>query len=334
MGRWARSLVLVAALGCRTTDLVDNDGDGWFSRSDCNDSNPLIHPGVAEVPADGIDNDCDPNTRDDDLDGDGFLPPFDCEPENPFVPRSFETPYDGLDNDCNPATPDDDLDRDGFALDADCDDADPARNPGQAEVPYDGVDNDCDETTPDDDLDGDGLTGAEDCDDGDSAVDTAPLWYADCDGDGFAADPDADHALPAGVASCETPLTPSCPDGTGGTWTLREPVHPPDSIANTTTDCNDLEPNAFPGQPDHFAYAGGPFAIPYDFDCDGANEFEYTTFVCLPVPASQACSVTPGYVAFQPRCGEDATIVADCAYEPVSGACTPTDVTADVVRCQ
>ena len=53
----------------------DGDGDGYYPSegfgnytADCDDSNPLIHPGKAEICNDGIDNDCDGNT--DGADGD------------------------------------------------------------------------------------------------------------------------------------------------------------------------------------------------------------------------------------------------------------------------
>ena len=35
----------------------DRDGDGFFDDVDCDDNNPAVHPGAAEV-CDGVDNDC------------------------------------------------------------------------------------------------------------------------------------------------------------------------------------------------------------------------------------------------------------------------------------
>lgn len=45
---------------------------------DCNDQNPDVSPGQLENPYNGFDDDCNPETRDDDLDGDGLLLADDC----------------------------------------------------------------------------------------------------------------------------------------------------------------------------------------------------------------------------------------------------------------
>ena len=37
----------------------DSDGDGFIDIADCDDTNFFIYPGAQEIPADGIDQDCD-----------------------------------------------------------------------------------------------------------------------------------------------------------------------------------------------------------------------------------------------------------------------------------
>nr|WP_299000144.1 MopE-related protein [uncultured Allomuricauda sp.] len=151
--------------------VIDFDGDGAFSDIDCDDNNASVNPNAEEIPYNGIDDDCNPDTLDDDLDGDGFANANDCDDNDASIkPNAEEIPYNGIDDDCNPDTPDDDLDGDGFANANDCDDNDASIKPNAEEIPYNGIDDDCNPDTPDDDIDGDGFANANDCDDTNTAV--------------------------------------------------------------------------------------------------------------------------------------------------------------------
>jgi len=171
----------------------DNDGDGYGIGSDCtdydcNDGNPDVHPGAAEVCGNGFDDDCvdgDENCPDvcEDGDGDDFgvgaaCPVQDCDDGNADInPAAQEICGNNVDEDCSGAADECvclDKDGDGYGTGdsctgPDCDDSNPDVNPGAEEVCGNGLDDDC-------------VDGEEECE----------IDCTDNDGDGFGIGADCD----------------------------------------------------------------------------------------------------------------------------------------------
>lgn len=98
---------------------VDADNDGYNTKNDCNDNDPLIYPGAPEICGDGIDQNCDgvpddgcgggPVCTDNDGDGYGFpadascsYPEEDCNDALASVnPGATENCGNGIDDDCD-----------------------------------------------------------------------------------------------------------------------------------------------------------------------------------------------------------------------------------------
>jgi hypothetical protein len=248
-------------------DVPDDDEDGYLAEVDCNDLDASVNPGVAEVPYDGVDNDCNAATLDDDLDQDGVGRIDDCDDQDPLrYPGAIEA-CDGVDNDCNTLVDDAagdlwyvDGDGDGYGVDGqtvqgctvglglsalagDCDDAVREIFPGAPER-CNGLDDDCNASV--DDNAADALT-----------------WHPDADGDGYG-DP-ASVRFDCAAGTGETLDATDCNDADA---TIRpsgiELCNSVDDDCNGTVDDNAADAVAF--------YADG--------DDDGYGDFNQRIFAC------------------------------------------------------
>jgi len=87
----------------------DEDGDHYTADDpdmrlrDCDDDNPAVHPGAAEIRGNGVDENCD-GLAAFDQDGDGWddKPGPDCDPTKRRVhPRARDKPGNGIDENCD-----------------------------------------------------------------------------------------------------------------------------------------------------------------------------------------------------------------------------------------
>ena len=248
---WHYGMTLIGDPTLRILSL-DADGDGLDPcEGDCDDGNPDVGPESEEIPFNGIDDDCDPSTLDDDGDGDGWPVSEDCDDTDPMVsPDAPELCEGGIDEDCDGRVDGDDpacgpgcTDADGDDYRAegglcgpvDCDDLDADIHPGAGEI-CDAVDNDCDGSPGPDETDGDddGWMGCEgDCDDVEGV--TFPGAPEMCDGK----DNDCDGSLPPDEADADA-----------------------DGWSECSGDCDDGNPDAHPAHPE--IQKNG-----IDDDCDG-----------------------------------------------------------------
>jgi hypothetical protein len=239
-------------------DLVDDDRDGFFTDTDCNDADGAVNSGAAEI-CDGVDNNCDGEVDEgvtsewyEDADEDGF---GDAE---------------GLAETCSPPA--------GFVSNgSDCDDSDDAVYPGAYDV-CDGIDNNCD---------------------GEADEDDALLWYADGDGDTWGDDG-------ATLLTCA----------------------PPEGYVAEGGDCDDDEPEVFPGHVE--------VCDELDNDCDGSVD-EGVTLVFyedrdddgwgLLDSTTEACAAPVGYAEDGGDCNDDDTAYYPGA--PESDCTDPNDYNCD-----
>ncbi len=97
--------------GTTNDECIDNDGDGFgnpasskckYNELDCNDNNKNINLLMQEIPYNGVDDDCNASTKDDDLDNDNYIKANDCNDTNQAInPKGIEICGDNIDQDCS-----------------------------------------------------------------------------------------------------------------------------------------------------------------------------------------------------------------------------------------
>ena len=281
-------------------DREDADGDGYTE--DCDDNNPDVHPGAAEI-CDGLDNDCNELVDDSavdalawflDDDGDGYGDPEeetlaceapvahvanadDCDDADArFNPSAIESDCeDPSDYNCDGSVGYADDDNDGFAACAECDDSDADVNP-DADETCTGVDDNCN-----------GLT-----DDQDPLLEGGSTWYADADG-----------------------------DGVGTSRVTTEACEAPDAYVASSNDCDDLDASTYPGAPE--------LCDETDNDCDGSVDegVGFTWYADADgdgygdaASSTTACDAPPGYSANGDDCDDSAPSAHPGGVEVCNGA--------------
>jgi hypothetical protein len=334
---------------------ADVDGDGYGDAStstaacdqpsgyladdtDCDDGDAAVHPGATEL-CDGIDNDCDAATDEDDaadvsiwyadVDADGYgdaaSTDIDCEQPTGFVADSSDCDdgassvhpaatelCDGIDNDCD-GTVDEDSAADAatWYADADVDGyGDPDTSTAACSQPtgYLADSSDCDDH--DDDINP-GATELcngfdDDCDGTTDEADAADAatWYMDVDADGYG---DAAHSTPA----CSQPSgyvadATDCDDGDGA-------IHP------GATELCDGADNDCDGTTDE---ADAADAGTWYIDSDG-------DYYGNPASSAVACSAPSGHVADGTDCDDGDASIHPGATELCDGHDDDCDGTVD-----
>jgi len=245
---------------------ADDDGDGFAACEECDDTDATVNPDASEL-CDGVDNDCDGDTDEDDA----------TDASTWYADTDADGYGDAASTDVACAVPS------GYVSDAtDCDDSDASSHPSADEY-CDGADNDCDGTVDEDDAvdattwysdgDGDGYGDAaatrtacvapsgfgvddSDCDDSDSSVNPGADEYCDsvdndCDGT-----TDEDDAVDATTWHLD-----SDSDGYGGTLYDVVACAQPSGFVADSTDCLDSSASVYPGASES---CNG-----IDDDCDG-----------------------------------------------------------------
>ncbi len=253
--------------------VLDADGDGHNTDSDCDDTDASIHPGAEEI-CDALDNDCDGEVD-----------------EATTLSFWVDADGDGFGDETQPAVESCDLPVGYSATGGDCDDADPGYHPGATENDCtDPADYNCDGSVGYADEDADGHPACEDCDDTDGAVND--LATETCNG----VDDNCDGSIDEDASDAATWYGDADGDGHGGVQFMLESCEAPAGYVATADDCNDLDPATFPGASEVCDAAdndcdaqvdeGVEITFYADSDGDGYGDASST---------GQGCSLPPGY---------------------------------------
>jgi hypothetical protein len=314
----------------------DGDGDGSSRPADCDDGDPSVYPGAAEV-CDGKDNDCDTLIDSDDPDITGestwYLDADDDAQGDPNISIAA----------CDPPA--------GYVdIDTDCDDTSDIVFAGATEA-CDGIDNDCDGSTDDgrtsttyyldNDGDGHGLAGTgvsecaqpagyvllfDDCDDADAT--TYPGATELCDG----IDNDCNGTVDDGMSRI-TYYLDSDADGFGIPGTGIEDCWLPTGYSESFSDCDDtnqaINPNAdevcdgVDNDCDGDIDGSSSDASTWYADADGDSYGDPNTTLAL-------CSQPASYVTDATDCDDTDDMVNTAAIEMCDGVDNDCDGTTDV----
>jgi cysteine-rich repeat protein len=204
-----------------------------------------------------------------------------------------------------------DADGDGQASDelecgSDCDDGDATIYSGAAEL-CDDKDNNCN----------------------DSTDETAPTWYTDCDGDGFA------PVNAAGTQQCNVPEQPpaECAGrGLVGAWTSTAPASGNEDCWDDSAAVHPMNSTQNDAAWSQYSIEGRPVSVDFDYNCDGDEEKRYTKQAgtsCTEGLVFEPAAAGGGGIIIPQLCygtdGWTGTTIPDCEDQAAWKDCTRVD---------